>query len=389
MYPINDPPIITGIPDTSFNEDSTLTLNLDQFVHDVEIPNNLLTWDITLASDSSALLIDWNPGSYNLTLIGCKDAFDDSIDIYYKVYDDSNAYDYDTSFVSIIPVNDPPAFLASFDTTFNEDSQLLIPTEFWRNSIGDVDDPDSTLLINVKKDSGVVFYQFDPDSLIHKFWANYNVNGVGYFILTVTDSSGMSISTQFSVGIIPINDPPEIVNIPDTLTAQDTDFYLPLLPYTYDPDNDRNTLRWDFLSTISQTIHGPGSDTLKIIPPESYIGWDTIFATLTDDRGLADFDTFRIKFTDTTPPHFNIGIFQNPIASEHLDFYFFPDEEIDSIITVTIREYDKEVTLLTKIHPSPYYCHHRLIVTDNFPVSISATDTTGNIGSTNYIFSAT
>ena len=389
LYPINDPPIITGIPDTSFNEDSTLTLNLDQFVHDVETPNNLLTWDITLASDSSALLIDWSPTSQNLTLIGRQDAFGDSITIFYKVYDDSNAYDYDTSFVSIIPVNDPPAVLASLDTTFYEDSKLNIPREYWWNLIEDVDDPDSTLLINVKKDSGVVFYQFDPDSLIHKFWSNFNVNGAGYFTLTVTDSSGISVSTKFSVSIIPINDPPEIVNIPDTSIAQDTDFYLLLLPYTYDPDNDRNTLRWDFSSTISQTIHEPGSDTLKIIPPESYIGLDTIFATLTDDRGLADFDTFRIKFTDTTPPHFNIGIFQNPIASEHLDFYFFPDEEIDSIITVTIREYDKEVTLLTKIHPSPYYCHHRLIVTDNFPVSISATDTTGNIGSTNYIFSAT
>ena len=389
LYPINDPPIITGIPDTSFNEDTTLTLNLDQFVHDVETPNNQLIWNITLASDSSALLIDWNPGSYNLTLIGRKDAFDDSIAIYYKVYDDSNAYDYDTSFVSIIPVNDPPAFLAYFDTTFNEDSQLLIQTEFWRNFIGDIDDPVSTITINVKRDSGVVFYQFDSDSLTHKFWANYNVNGVGYFTLTVTDSSSMSISTQFSVSIIPINDPPEIVDIPDTSTAQDTAFYLPLLPYTYDPDNDRSTLNWEFSAIISQVIHNPGSDTLKIIPQESYIGWDTIFATLTDDRGLADHDTFRIKFTDTSPPYFNIGIFQNPIASEHLDFYFFPDEEIDSIITVTIRKYDKEVTLLTKIHPSPYYCHHRLIVTDNFPVSISATDTTGNIGSTNYIFSAT
>ena len=388
LYPINDPPVITGIPDTSFNEDSTLTLNLDQFVYDVEIPNNLLTWDITLASDSSALLIDWNPTSQNLTLIGRQDAFGDSITIFYKVYDDSNAYDFDTSFVSILPVNDPPKLLASFDTTFYEDSKLNIPGEYWWNLIEDVDDPDSTLTINVKKDSGVVFYQFDPDSIVHKFWSNYNVNGVGYFTLTVTDSSGMSISTQFSVGIIPINDPPEIVDIPDTSTAQDTAFYLPLLPYTCDPDNDRNTLNWEFSAIISQIIHNPGSDTLKIIPPESYIGWDTISATLTDYQGLADFDTFRIKFIDTTPPYFNIGIFQNPIASEHLDFYFFPSEEIDSISLVTVGSYEKEVTYLTKINPSPYYCHHRLQTSDIYKVSISALDTTGNSGTTEYDFSA-
>ncbi len=388
LYPINDPPVITGIPDTSFNEDSTLTLNLDKFVYDVEIPNDQLTWDITLASDSSALIIDWNQSSHNLKFTSIKDAFGDSITIFYKVYDDRNAYGYDTSFVSILPVNDPPAFLASFDTTFYEDSQLLIPTEFWRNFIVDIDDPVSTITINVKRDSGVVFYQFDPDSLIHKFWANYNVNGVGYFTLTVTDSSGMSISTQFSVGIIPINDPPEIIDFPDTSSVQDTILTLLLNSYRYDPDNDVTTLTWGFSSIYSQLLYTPHSDTLQISPDSGYVGWDTIYVSLTDSSGEADFDTFRVKFIDIIPPTFNIGIFQNPIATEHLDFYFFPSEEIGSISLVTVGSYEKDVTYLTQITPSPYYCHHRLQTSGIYKVTISASDTTGNSDTTEYDFSA-
>ena len=61
---VNDPPVLVGLVDTSFNEDDTLRLNLDDFVDDVDDADSTLIWTGEIISivpppdPTDSLLID-------------------------------------------------------------------------------------------------------------------------------------------------------------------------------------------------------------------------------------------------------------------------------------------------------------------------------------------
>lgn len=388
LQSVNDPPIIIALPDTSFNEDDTLSLRLNDYIYDVDSPVAKMSWQVTTESPSGMLLITLNPTTGELILTGKPDAFAEHIPVYYRVTDDSGATAFDTNYVTITPVNDPPYFAMCLDTSYFEDEVLTISRSQWAEYLKDVDNDTSELTFSVKKDSGVVFYKFDKAFDSHQFWSNQDVNGVGYFTATLTDPAQASAVQQFTVSIIPRNDPPVISAIPDTSTRQDTPFHLPLRLFGHDVDNPWSQLTWNFSTLVSEVVYQAGSDTLTLIPPTGFVGYDTVRLSLSDAEGLTVCDTFCLRYKDTQPPSFVIGIFQNPVVSAYLDLYFFPSEKISQVRSVTIGSESKTVTLVTALNPSPYHCHHQLKASEVKEVTIIATDTMENVGTTRYAFSA-
>jgi len=284
--------------------------------------------------------------------------------------------------------NEPPTLLFSLDTSFTEDSQLYLSHDTILKAVYDPDHDDSLLTITITADSGLVFYWFDQVSNSHKFWANKDVDSCGYFHIRVQDPLDSVLTAPFVVDIIPVNDPPVIEGIPDTSTVQDSAFYLPLNSYWSDVDNNLSDMTWSVSAVYSDVSVTATKDSLVCTPPSGFIGWDTLFLMLTDLDGLADRDTFRLYFRDALPPAFTIGVFQNPVASEHLDIYFFPDESIDSLYSAVIN-YDSLTTeLLSGLNPSPFHAHYRLQNSGVQQLRITAADTSGNIGTTEYDFSS-
>ena len=56
---INDPPLIFDLPDTSFSSDTTLTIDLNQYVEDVDHPRSSLSWSAWVESDfDDSLLVE-------------------------------------------------------------------------------------------------------------------------------------------------------------------------------------------------------------------------------------------------------------------------------------------------------------------------------------------
>lgn len=284
--------------------------------------------------------------------------------------------------------NEPPTLLFSLDTSFTEDSQLYLSHDTILKAVYDPDHDDSLLTITITADSGLVFYWFDQVSNSHKFWANKDVDSCGYFHIRVQDPLDSVLTAPFVVDIIPVNDPPVIEGIPDTSTVQDSAFYLPLNSYWSDVDNNLSDMTWSVSAVYSDVSVTDTKDSLVCTPPPGFIGWDTLFLMLTDLDGLADRDTFRLYFRDALPPAFTIGVFQNPVASEHLDIYFFPDESIDSLFSAVVNYDSLSAELLTGINPSPFHAHYRLQNSGVQQLRITAADTSGNIGTTEYDFSS-
>gem|GEM_PF-589726 len=388
LQAVNDPPEIFALPDTSFNEDDSLTLQLNDYVWDVDTPLEKLQWQVTVGDPAAPLIIDREQATATLTYRGLKDANAERVPVYYSVTDDSGACALDTNYVTIIPVNDPPFFRAALDTSYLEDEVLNIPRQVWSDRLADPDDDLASLTMTIKKDSGLVFYKFEPSSESYQFWSNQDVYGSGYFRATLTDPQGLTAVCPFTVTIIPVNDAPVISAIPDTSTNQDTPFQLALGAYTHDIDNAWAQLTWQFAARVAEVIYKPGSDSLTLIPPAGFVGYDTVFLQVSDPEGLSAADTFCLRFKDAQPPSFVIGIFQNPIASAHLDLYFFPSEKISQVRSVKIGSESKTVTLVSALNPSPFHCHHQLNATEIKEVTITATDTMENIGTTHYEFSA-
>ncbi|MDO9548903.1 MAG: T9SS type A sorting domain-containing protein [Candidatus Marinimicrobia bacterium] len=284
--------------------------------------------------------------------------------------------------------NEPPVLLFPLDTSFAEDSRLNLSHETILDAVYDPDHDDSLLTITITTDSGLVFYWFDRANNTHKFWANKDIDSCGYFHIQVHDPLDSVLIASFVVDIIPVNDAPVLTEIPDTNTVQDSTFYLSLDSYWYDVDNELSEMTWSISAIYSNVSITDTKDSLVCVPPSGFIGWDTLFLTLSDVEGLADRDTFRVFFRDAIPPGFTVGIFQNPVASEHLDIYFFPNECIDSLSSVTINGNNVGTELLTGINPSPFHTHYRLQKSGVQLLRIVASDTSGNIGTTEYVFSS-
>lgn len=284
--------------------------------------------------------------------------------------------------------NEPPVLMFPLDTTFYEDTQLELSHAFILEAVQDPDHHDSLLTIQIRADSGLVFYRFDQTNQSHYFWANKDVDSCGYFHIRVKDPQDTTLIESFIVDIIPVNDAPVLAVLPDTCSPQDTVFFLPLAGSWSDVDNDSAEMEWGASAAFCDLRLSSGNDTLICSPPIGFTGWDTVVIALFDPAGLSCRDTFQIYFRDAIPPSFTFGIFQNPVASSYLDIYFFPNETLDSLYTATINDDTMETDLLLTINPAPYHIHYKMPGGGNYQLSVTASDTSQNSGTSVYDFAA-
>jgi hypothetical protein len=101
VNPVNDPPEISGLPDfLEFRADSSVTLNLWDYVSDIETPDSLLTYSFAVSNDS--LLYNYDSGTGMLTL-SADPNFSGAAQFFVTVEDDSGATASDTIDVMVNP----------------------------------------------------------------------------------------------------------------------------------------------------------------------------------------------------------------------------------------------------------------------------------------------
>ncbi|MCK5074813.1 MAG: hypothetical protein KAR38_00490, partial [Calditrichia bacterium] len=200
---LNDPPVISLLPDTSFFEDDTLIYPIETwfaYVHDPETADGGLSYTVL-------------PGSYVTA---------DSGDAVYFFHAPENWFGADTlqlvvsdSFASVssdfiinvFPVNDPPQISIPYDTlTFPNDSSATI--DLW-SLVFDVETADENInyIFHYNESELVIEFSVGEGSLDISPFENYSGNS--NLIIEIEDEGNISVADSMIIKISPT------VNIPD------------------------------------------------------------------------------------------------------------------------------------------------------------------------------
>jgi len=114
VKPINDAPIILSLPDMTMSYDDTLSINLNEFVMDMDDADTSLTWSAVSSNDSLFVTIDHNNRAHFTALM-----FEGKVAVEFTVRDASLAEDRDTLFVTV-----------TAPTSVSGDPISQLPTEF-------------------------------------------------------------------------------------------------------------------------------------------------------------------------------------------------------------------------------------------------------------------
>ncbi|MBN2781187.1 MAG: tandem-95 repeat protein, partial [Candidatus Marinimicrobia bacterium] len=144
IFPVNDPPVWTALPDTSFNEDDSLKVHLSLILSYLQDRDDVLE-DLELTFEVPDV---FHYGMIDSILYLTADANwfgEDSIRIQASDGTDSTSV---TWRITVLPVNDPPVFTSFINNTLYFDADRRDTTLF-SELFTDIDTPDSLMTVAV------------------------------------------------------------------------------------------------------------------------------------------------------------------------------------------------------------------------------------------------
>jgi len=172
-------------------------------------------------SDSLTISIDGL--THLVTITATQNFYGLGIPVIFTATDDSAGSDSDTTNISVLPVNDSHLILPLPEMTFNEDDTVTYAIENWMSYIIDPDQNPEQLHYSIIPGTRV---SADSGNGFHQFHAPANWYGRDTLQLIVSDTA-FSDSALFYVNFKSVNDPPEIKDLPESVTF-DTDSTLML-----------------------------------------------------------------------------------------------------------------------------------------------------------------
>jgi hypothetical protein len=284
----NHAPVLHHLPPVVFAEDSSAWLSLRSFAADTDDAVHLLKWNARLAlqGGDSSLFLNLDTTSAILQITSARDYVCTNLPVLLQVTDPLGSTASDTLRVTITPVNDAPV-LAAIDTLrFKEHDSLFVPFSRWFTVVRDPDDPDSLLTWNLvgtsqmhiaRTDSG---FRFEPGH----FW-----NGTATYGLIASDHAGLADTTTLTVTVDPVNDPPFIANMPDTIAALGEHYEY--LLHVHDPEDTAfvftlvgpSWLSIDSTGDLSGVAQTAGTFVVTIYVCDPHGGCDTLRFDLSVD----------------------------------------------------------------------------------------------------------
>ena len=291
VLPVNDFPAISYIPPITINEDEHIILQLDQFVHDRDDHDSVLTWSAIKSYEknnynslytslyknsrrylSTFLNQDYllqnkygltNEDVINWVKIDSKNQiahvqppanyFGKDIPILLQVEDPMNAKDIELLSITIEPINDAPV-INNIPTLFIQEDELFQDSiNIWNDYVVDIDNLFQTLdweLINFNK---WVKYDLINNKIIIEPQNDWFGNDT---IIIIVSDGELSDSSKAIINVASVYDPPEPFELIDNVIEDSTKFTFQWYP-TFDVDND--TVEYHFHlkgSNIDTVIYG-------------------------------------------------------------------------------------------------------------------------------------
>ncbi len=329
VLPVNDGPVLRGLPDITFERNENHALKILNYASDVDGDRLLISWmepeHFLIETNQSDVIISGTP-----VYLGVEN-------LVFTVTDPGGLAASDTLLAAVTPATKPPVWSELPKVGFPQsraDSSLVL----W-DYISDPDDADSLLTFLVSPTE----YQIDRSNVNYnngKLYLYDLDNRPGWDRLSVTayDPDGNSATTSFLAFVGPLDGTPIVGGIPDTtLVAGTSAQWIDLDDYYYDVDHTDVQMSWSWGRMAGQdssaTISiNPSSHVVRLsgIDPEKF-GIDKIFFTVTDPDGKKADDICNITvLEDLSQPTLDlpakIGFVTG--ASDSLDLDTYVDDAL-------------------------------------------------------------
>ena len=278
---VNDTPEIDLPVSINFDEDTVEELDFSQYLYDVDMDELLLT--VAEGVNVHADIVD------HMVTFTADENWNGAEDLEFTVNDQQGrAIATDILNVIVNPVNDAPYLDLPIFISFNEDEELSFDISSYATDV----DLDALNIVNVDYDQENLYNSFT--GLIIDFSAAENWNGLTEVTITITDNVGRDIASDvMDVIVHPVNDPPEFINLPDSLSFNEDEILeVNFSQYLYDVDMDPLNL------TVSGGIHvdtAQMGDFLIFAADENWFGEEELVFTIDDQQGRATaMDTINI-----------------------------------------------------------------------------------------------
>ncbi len=289
-------PEISGLPSAlELPADTTVELNLDDYVDDPDHPDDQLSWTITGQNLLQATVIQ----ATRTAVITTPLSWSSSENLIFTVTDPQDFSDRGTIKVETkgAPAEYAPQFSDIPDQSVAEDGFKQIDL---LDYVTDNDSSPEDLSFQVSAvnnisltlDGSVLSIKPEKD-----WFGSRNTN------VYVSDETGQKDTTQLTIKVLAINDPPQISGLPQLKLGQDSTVVLNLNNYVMDVDDAKSDLLWQFSNYTQLSLsYDANAQTLQISAPPAWVGFEYIRTVVSDDSGASAVDTMVVQVTDISLP---------------------------------------------------------------------------------------
>ncbi|MFH1686332.1 MAG: Ig-like domain-containing protein [bacterium] len=294
---VNDAPVVSDIPDQTVPEGATFaTINLDDYVADVDNADSEITWT---KNGNSQLLVDIT--NRVATVIIPNSEWNGSETITFTATDPYLLTAADAATFTVTVGNDPPVVSGIPDQTVMEGASFTSIN--LDDYVSDLDNADSEMTWTYSGNSELTVDITDRIATITMPDADWY--GAETITFIATDPGLLSDSDPALFTVTNINDGPVVSDIPDQVVAEgDTFATISLDDFVADVDDLDNALTWTYSGNadLGVTIDGSRVATI-VIPDVDWNGTETITFTATDTGLLSDFNaaTFTVTAVNDAP----------------------------------------------------------------------------------------
>ena len=299
---VNDPPVVANpISDQTATQDAVFSFTIpDNTFADPDV-GDVLDYSATLADgtdlpswltfDPWTMTFSGTPANDNVGVLALKVTATDTAGA--SVSDNFN--------VTVINVNDAPVVanpLADQSTMEDAAFSFTVPA----NTFADVDKGDSLTYSATLADGTDLpsWLTFNPATMTFSGTPTNNNVGILPLKVTATDTAGASVSDNFNVTVVNVNDPPVVAHpIADQTTLEDAVFSFTVPANTFADVDVDDSLTYsatlaDGTALPSWLAFNPATMTFSGTPTDADVGTLSLKVTATDTAGAGVSDAFNI-----------------------------------------------------------------------------------------------
>ncbi|NOG45168.1 MAG: tandem-95 repeat protein [Calditrichaeota bacterium] len=322
---IPDAPVMTDIPSQNIMEGASFqTIFLDNFIEDIDTPKDQIVWTKSGNSDLIVLINEMNQASVS-TPDSNWFGFEEII---FKATDPDNLSDQSEVLFTVNNINDSPQFITTSLPNAAEDSSYVVQLETF-----DVDD----ILLTVTKISAPTWMAVSSSGLLSGMPLNSDTGEDQQVTVVVSDPLGLKDTLSTTMDVVPVNDAPVILGVPDVTFEEDDSTSIDLLDYVSDEDNELHELI--FLAEVLVPESGVNvtvtdGHLVEIIPDENVFGDFPIRFIVNDPGGLSAVDTVIVHIMGVDdPPVFITSILPDALEDQlFIDTLFVQETDGDTLV---------------------------------------------------------